>query len=129
MSAHNKSIIVMLACNDPHNGHCRNRCDSIHVGSSNSIELHGPEIRTNISGNKVRLGRRIFRHVGMGTWVGNWCWDAAWVEPETCVEILNWLVERGFECECAESSIFDKLKRKEPVTVSDLDGLVGLGEP
>ena len=97
---------IMLACNDYRNGMSQGFIDAAIIyphGIKRSLELHGPEIRcTWIRGNRIRISRRVFTYATTRRWVGNWCWDAIFVDRYTARQIAATLKSRGFAMEAAD---------------------------
>ena len=106
---------VMFACNDYRNGGFTGMFDSVSIDRYEA-ELDGPPTRIAfLSANRVRIGRKVFRHAGVAEWVGNWCWDEVRIVERR--RLLEHLQDRGFRCNAGHSKFFEWFNTpKEPAT-------------
>ena len=125
------AIQVAFCCNDPDNGSPTGRIDAVRIREL--IHVAGPiEERNGVDGdligstvfaaNKrfVVIAGKYFPHRGYSTWVGNWCWDAAWMMPADALDLLNHLKGMEWVCEEAECSLFERWKQPGELTMDDL---------
>jgi hypothetical protein len=116
-----ETLTVNFCCNDPDNGRATGRVDTI--DADGLIRLTGPDLtyRVNVSGpGTLRVGRRLFAHHGYREWVGNWCWDAARLTADELARLVNYLRERGWGCEEAETTLFERWEAGEAITADHL---------
>lgn len=89
-----ESIRIMFSHNNPDNGEYTGKCRHIEFGSDMELELYSEEsITTRIEQNnkRVKISRRYFPITAYQTWVGNWCWDAVWVNENIFNQIWDYL--------------------------------------
>lgn len=94
-------VCVMFACNSDRNGVFLGRCDAVHIDDE-CIRLHGPWLRlTEPTKDRpwLRFGRRRFGTLGWKEWVGNWCWNAAWMSRDEARRLVAYALKRGFDAE------------------------------
>jgi len=131
-----KLITVMFCCNDQNNGELSGVVENVQIGE---FELEGPmelvensevdEVligTTKYDANKrsVVLGGVEFPHRGYGKWVGNICWDAARMEPDTVLSLLNHLKRLKWDCHCAEVTLFGRWREEGDLVAEDIISLV-----
>jgi len=112
--------LISIACNNPDNGHFRGRCDSIHYGNSQDLELqHGDWYRgvnvRYLGGGKIRICRRVFRFEREKEWYGNWCWNALWMKQDEARRLLRYLRESGrWHCEGGAARLYTWFNTRAP---------------
>ena len=123
------AIHIMLCCNDYHNGAFLGYAESIEVGDITMVDgrvtVGYEEKKLKDSGPAegdatLRIGRLRVPCLGYQTWVGNWCWDCAFVRAVHVQRILNYLIKRGFHCEQGPCALFDKINARQDITHADL---------
>jgi hypothetical protein len=119
-------IQIMMATNDPDNGNFTGRCDAIDIaapGAEIVMELRSdrPLSVTRLGRRNLRLGHTSQRILGYSTWVGNWCWDMVTVDVRTAVKIINYLRQRGWQCEAGERELYDLYTDGYDLTPADLE--------
>lgn len=116
---------LMLACNYHRNGSFLGHCDSVEIGAGRGnftfgtdwldehcLTLTGPRIRLQVGKHSAKLGPLVFEQRGYKEWVGNWCWDACFVQRAAVREIAKLLKSRGWSVESAQGLLcewFDRL--------------------
>lgn len=124
------TILVMLCVNDPDNGSPLGLIDGVEIGEL-PLRLEGPQgfdrefgpIGTTSfasTSSTITVGGQVFRHRGYSTWVGNWCWDAAHMTVDAVLALLNHLKAEGWDCHEAEESLYERWRRPQPLTMTDL---------
>lgn len=98
-----KAMWLHLACNDHRNGSFEGKFGAVAV-EGDALELQcsrwgwSPSLR--VESDRIRISRRWFPVLGHRTWVGNWCWDAFAVTPDTLAAVLNYVRSTGwFSCD------------------------------
>ena len=122
-------MIIHLCVNDPNNGNSTERLYAIQFDDVLKLESafipdpnvvcrlisHGPDMR-------IRIGRKTFPIKKYSYWVGNWCWDAVWVDDKTATEILAHIQglklhgRQKFKPEEDMTEIWDKYMSCEKIT-------------
>lgn len=112
-------ILVMLAVNNWRNGSHQGFIDQIEFDDWLKLEGLRTACRHEKDGT-LRIGRRHFPIRGYGTWVGNWCWDAARVTTEVAQEIAEYLRASGrWSCFEAEEHVFEAWENGAPLRFTD----------
>ena len=111
---------VMLAVNDHKNGLHMGEVDCIEV--EDILVIEGPPVSCSSNGYKLELlDGQYYNLKGYQTWVGNWCWDCAWLESIHVAKMVNHLLEnKRWEYFEAEESLFNSPFK---VTVQRLEAL------
>lgn len=120
---------LMLACNHYRNGMFQGYVESVSLGcgrgdfrfgtdylDNHELTLSGPRVRlafSKKSRSRARLGSVVFEFCGYKEWVGNWCWDAMFVERKTVREIARTLKSQSWTCESASGLLIDWFDRLE----------------
>lgn len=123
-----KPIHVMFCCNDHRNGSPTGRVSAINLGEALGLEcvVLGGEPTYSHGGDSVRIGRKSFPAKSYSEWVGNWCWDAAWMTPEAVADLLahvqglHWREHRKFAAQHGYTPLFDKWLAGERITAEEL---------
>ena len=112
-------MLLMLACNDPKNGMHTGRCDSIEILASAKspdalLELHGDSWRCVRDGSWLKIGHQRLFCAGYKEWVGNWCWDAAYVPATIDVARLLVALQRSplWDVEAGDTLLYDAWKKR-----------------
>lgn len=122
-------LTVMLCCNDYRNGNYLGYVESIEI---EEITLEGARMRIGWDdkpprGAKsyegeatLRIGRLRVPALSYKTWVGNWCWDAAWVRGIHALRILNFLAAKEhWHCTEAPCEVYEAFNDRRIVTVAE----------
>lgn len=115
-------IRIDICCNDPDNGLFDHVARQIDL-PDNLMELEAryydrPPRFVDLGG-AFRLAGKRWPYVQSKEWVGNWCWNAYWLEEPVARAFLIWLHGRKlFDCTCGEQRLFNVWKLDEPL---DLD--------
>lgn len=100
---------VTFACNDHRNGMFQGWFDAVSI-EAYEAEIDGQRMRmTFLQDNKVRIGRKVFKHEGVAEWVGNWCWDEIRIVDGD--RLLWHLRESGFRCSTGHAKFFKWFNR------------------
>lgn len=86
---------VSFACNDDR-GNFAGRIEEVSI---EKVELHleGPSIVYREEDRRLLVGRRRFDHLGTTVWVGNWCWNGAYMHSAEARRLVKYLIERGWK--------------------------------
>ena len=122
-------MIIHLCVNDPNNGNSTERLYAIQFDDVLKLEsafIPDPNVVCRLISNgpemRIRIGRKTFPINKYSYWVGNWCWDAIFVDDDIATEILahvQGLELRGiqkFQPEEAMTEIWDKYENGENIT-------------
>lgn len=115
-----------FACNDHGNGMCQGFVEEVRIGlgrgnfefgtdflDEHYLELHGPRTKFHWENDsEFRFLRKTWLCRGIKTWVGNWCWNACFVERRTVRQILNRLKRRNWRPENGTTLMFDYFEDK-----------------
>lgn len=118
-------ISIDIACNDPDNGLFAGRAEQINIKDADGelIEFECRRVRApkiiEVAGG-IRVAGKFWPTHGSKEWVGNWCWNAYWVDVDVAIAFLSWLHTRAFfDLTCGENRIFDRWKEREPFAQTD----------
>lgn len=115
-------FLLTFACNNPNNGMDTGKVDAISFGSADTLELYGKTLRLRqVDDHHIRIGHITLPHKGYRTWVGNWCWDGAWVETEDAARLLRYLRLHGWECESGEVGLVEKFEAGQEISAEDIE--------
>lgn len=126
-------LFVAFACNDPDNGHCRERFEMFNAvlrgGDTVELERGWPMTVRFLDAAKpgrkvteIRVGRRKFSAVGpMTEWYGNWCWDAVEMSEYFAALLLEYLRENGFTICAGPADIYDAYSAGRAMTAEMLE--------
>jgi len=122
-------MIIHLCVNDPNNGNSTERLYAIQFDDVLKLEsafIPDPNVVCRLISNgpemQIRIGRKTFPIKNYSYWVGNWCWDAIWVDDDIATEILAHVQglklygRQKFEPEEALTVIWDKYVNGENIT-------------
>jgi len=118
-------MLLMLCVNDHRNGVFTGRCRSISLADPDHLTIESPWLDSAL---KCRLDYGVFGlgksalwpHDGLQEWVGNWCWNAVVVEPETAAHVINFAVRRGYRPTVGAGHLWKLIEARKPVTAADL---------
>ena len=127
-------VPVMLCVNDADNGMHTGTVSAIEIDNCDTLHLYCTDMREPVCDiddencpTRLKLSRRWFPIRSYAVYVGNWCWDCAWMDFDVAVDLLAYLqsMKHGdgspkWDCEDGESRLFDKWKAGEPITREDL---------
>lgn len=104
-------IGIDFACNDPDNGLFAGRCSGIAVEHSllefDFDGMRRPPVFCWRDG-RFQISRRIFAYIRKAHWVGNWCWDRAYLEIDEAIRFFEWLrLDGRFPCMGGDAALFD----------------------
>jgi len=117
-------ISLMLRVNDEKTGAFLGRVDQIHIGDD-LMDLEGPSLECRTERVlKLVLGDLRFALKSYACCVGNWCWDRALLEIGHLPRLLQGLMDHGWDCIEAESSLFEMWQRGKVPTVEQLSALL-----
>jgi hypothetical protein len=101
-----KLFAVHIACNDPDNGSFIRKAQAINLSfsdSSCSIDLGMCGARDpsfDYSAGHMRLSRFKYRIRTFDTWVGNWCWNAYFLDALNATRlVVNLMADKRWGCE------------------------------
>lgn len=116
----NGHALISIACNHPDNGLFIGRCDAIHYGNDQDMELQhaswgargGVAVRY-LGDGRIRICRRVFTFERDKEWFGNWCWNALWMTHAEARRLLRYLREMGnWHCEGGPMRLYEWFNRK-----------------
>lgn len=116
-----KMMQLLFACNDPENGTFIGKADWFEFDDCETLSVtrYGQPLTVRVIGGgmdaRIRIARRVFPCMGYTRWVGNWCWDAVWVDVAVADEIANYLRSFHFQVDCAVSTIAEMWRNDEPI--------------
>jgi hypothetical protein len=118
-----RQIRFDFACNDPDNGLATGRVAQIEI-SPDILTLDAkqwtgfsfarcPKVRD--EGSSIILAGKRWPISRSKEWIGNWCWNAYWMEPVTARSFLIWLRARDlFHATEGEASLFYAWNNPDP---------------
>lgn len=112
---------LAIACHNYRNGTFQGWCEYVRIGvgrgnfiygtdwcDNHEVTLTGPKIRFHCGKtDKAKFGPITFRHRGYKKSVGNWCWDACFVDRRTVREIVGFLKSEGWTVESSSGLLID----------------------
>lgn len=129
-------VPVLVCLNDPGNGEASGHAlglDIMDPDGEAALELRsievdrGPVCRIDTRLRRMKLGPFWFHIKGHKFWVGNWCWDAVWMEPSMAADLLNkarasdgWTPDAGYE------PWWERWMSDEPFAADDFVASAGL---
>ena len=136
--SHHTNIRLMLACNDPATGRHRDTVDEVVFQDAEeelllSLELSRGKPPTCYPTNDastittcqpalLRLGRRVYPIERYKSWVGNWCWDCAYMTPDVAAQIANYLRRMGkFDVRQGVTLLWNKWNGRQPFRAGDFE--------
>lgn len=121
---------LMVACNDYRNGMFCGRVSAIEIGAGrgnfeystdylDDYELDlaacGAEPTFRWLGNDgFKLSRWTFPCAGIRQWVGNWCWDACFVDRDVIRRLMPILKRLDFQPESGTTLLWEWFDKQEP---------------
>jgi len=95
-----KLFTLGVCCNAPENGMSEGRADcfEIYAPSDNECQgrLDGPPVTCYLkNSHRLKLGRITLKIFGYKEWVGNWCWDQAYMPYSEIKRAIDYLQRRG----------------------------------
>ena len=107
---------MSIACNHWENGLPRGKVGNVEIGGlgiASIMQLYGQDIRCKTlpemgEPKTLHIGRFRIRLHGYATWVGNWCWDVAYIRWIDAVRILDYLKALDWHLQEAEESLWDR---------------------
>jgi hypothetical protein len=97
-------VRVSLACNDHRNGEHRGFVEAVQI--ADVIQLEGARVHCyNEFGHLAIAGLTLPLH-GYTAWVGNWCWDQAWLTELDAWRLLEALRRERWHCTEAQAGLY-----------------------
>ena len=112
MMSNSPSLRLDVACNDPDNGLFSGTAQMMQIETwdKETVELEcfcRPPRFTEGDG-WIRIHRLKWPIVRSKEWMGNWCWNAYWLQPFTLIGLLHAAHKAGFfRCVSGPSHLFD----------------------
>lgn len=108
------ALRVDFACNDPDNGlfaHAVSQIEVSHLGPVLELETYWQPRRFLLTETGFSLAGKRWPTVASKEWLGNWCWNAYWLEIPVAVDFFAWLHGRQlFQVSCGSSRLFTRWK-------------------
>ena len=118
------NIRIDMACNDPDNGVFAGQVCAISL-AHDLLELEAtawtitsfrgcPTLKETSGG--IRLSGKPWPVVRSKEWIGNWCWNAYWMDEEIAADFAVWLHRRGmFRPDNGEARLFEMWESRMPL--------------
>lgn len=111
---------LALCCNCPDNGMFWGRVDAVKIGAGRGnfdfgtdylddfeLNLDGPYVKFQWLKDSFRLGRYTFPCEGIKEGVGNWCWDACFVDSDVIRKLCPILKAKGYTPDSGSTLLFN----------------------
>ena len=110
-------VRIDIACNNPDNGVFAHRAEQIQLPDDlGEFMAHGfyenraPRL-VEMDG-AIRLAGKRWPITGSKEWVGNWCWNAYWLELSVAADFVVWLHRRKlYSIDQGESRLFEMWRK------------------